>query len=164
MTATKQLCTFRLDGHLFGVDVVRVQEVIRYQAMTRVPLASPVIQGLINLRGQIVTALDMRARFECAPRAGSELPMNVVIRTEEGVVSLLVDEIGDVVEVCEEAFERAPETVSHPGKDLITGVYKLDEQLLLLLDTNRVIRVEGTNDSVPKRSEDRTPRGAPHVY
>ena len=164
MAATKQLCTFRLDGHLFGVDVVRVQEVIRYQEMTRVPLASPVIQGLINLRGQIVTALDMRERFECPPRASSELPMNVVIRTEDGVVSLLVDEIGDVVEVREEDFERPPETISSLGKDLIAGVYKLDDQLLLLLDTNRVIRVEGTNGSPAKRSEDRTARGAPHVY
>jgi purine-binding chemotaxis protein CheW len=164
MAATKQLCTFLLDGHLFGVEVVRVQEVIRYQAMTRVPLASPVIQGLINLRGQIVTALDMRARFERPPRASSELPMNVVIRAEDGVISLLVDEIGDVVEVQEEAFERPPETISHLGKDLISGVYKLDEQLLLLLDTNRVIQVEGTNDPASKRSDDRTPRGAPHVY
>jgi purine-binding chemotaxis protein CheW len=165
MAATKQLCTFLLDGHLFGVDVVRVQEVIRYQEMTRVPLASPVIQGLINLRGQIVTALDMRERFEYPPRESSELPMNVVIRTEDGVVSLLVDEIGDVVEVQEEAFERPPETISSLGKDLITGVYKLDGQLLLLLDTNRVIRVEGTSGSISKRSEDRTARGAPpHVY
>jgi purine-binding chemotaxis protein CheW len=164
MAATKQLCTFLLDGHLFGVDVVRVQEVIRYQEMTRVPLASPVIQGLINLRGQIVTALDMRERFERPPRGDGELPMNVVIRTEDGVVSLLVDEIGDVVEVREEAFERPPETISNLAKDLITGVYKLDKKLLLLLDTNRVIRVEGTNGSAAKRTDDRTARGTPHVY
>jgi purine-binding chemotaxis protein CheW len=164
MAVARQLCTFLLDGLLFGVDVVRVQEVIRYQEMTRVPLASPVIQGLINLRGQIVTALDMRERFEFPPRASTELPMNVVIRTDDGVLSLLVDEIGDVVEVHEEAFERPPETIPNLAKELIAGVYKLDRQLLLLLDTDKVIRIEGTSGPASKRSEDRTARGASHVY
>src|SRR5262245_32587569 len=121
MAATRQLCTFLVGDLAFGVDVVRVQEVIRYQEMTRVPLAPPVIRGLINLRGQIVTALDMRARLELAARDPRELPMNVVIRSDESAVSLLVDEIGDVLDVSEDTFERPPETLPSPCRELITG-------------------------------------------
>jgi len=165
MAQTRQLCTFVLDRLLFGVDVVRVQEVIRYQQMTRVPLASPVIRGLINLRGQIVTALDMRARLELLPRATSDLPMNVVIRSENGPVSLLVDEIGDVVEVHQDSFELPPETISGLGRELITGVYKLDTQLLLLLDTDRAIKVDGAGGPTPMRAEERnTTRGTSLVH
>src|SRR4051794_39425221 len=99
MTSASQFCTFYLDGSFFGVEVQHVQEVIRYQELTRVPLASPVIRGLINLRGQIVTAIDLRRRLGLADRPAGVLPMNVVVRSEEGAVSLLVDEIGDVQEV-----------------------------------------------------------------
>jgi purine-binding chemotaxis protein CheW len=157
MAQTRQLCTFLLDGLLFGVDVVRVQEVIRYQQMTPVPLAPPVICGLINLRGQIVLALDMRARLEFAPRAAGELPMNVVFRSETGPVSLLVDEIADVVEVQQDTFEPAPETMSSLGRELITGVYKLDGSLLLLLDTDKAIKVDRSGGPTPMRAEDRKP-------
>lgn len=165
MAQTRQLCTFVLDKLLFGVDVVRVQEVIRYQPMTRVPLASPVIRGLINLRGQIVMAVDMRARLEFGPRGTSELPMNVVIRSESGPVSLLVDEIGDVVEVQQDAFEPPPETISNLGRELISGVYKLDRKLLLLLDTDRAIKVDGANGPTAMRADDRnTTRGTSLVH
>src|SRR5215472_3136729 len=98
MNSPQQLCTFYLDGLLFGVEVHKVQEVIRYQAMTRVPLASQVIGGLINLRGQIVTAIDLRRRLGLAERTAKQLPMNVVVRSDDGAVSFLVDEIGDVQE------------------------------------------------------------------
>src|SRR5215813_12669100 len=102
MNHAGQLCTFFLDGHFFGVPVQQVQELIRYQEMTRVPLVPEVIRGLINLRGQIVLALDLRCRLGMKGRTDSELPMNVVVRTDEGAVSLLVDEIGDVLEVTED--------------------------------------------------------------
>ena len=97
MINSKQFSTFLVNGLFFGVDVRHVQEVIRYQEMTRVPLAPAMVQGLINLRGQIVTAIDLRRRLELAPRPADQLPMNVVVRTDDGAVSLLVDEIGDVV-------------------------------------------------------------------
>lgn len=138
-TASKQLCTFLVDGLLFGIDVTRVQEVIRHQAMTPVPLAPPVVQGLINLRGQIVTAIDLRRRLGLSPRPAGDLPMNVVARHDEGVVSLLVDEIGDVVEVCEDAFERVPETLPSAMRELFQGVYKLSPRLLLVLDPERAV-------------------------
>ena len=90
MADEHQFCTFFLDGQYFGIDVLKVQEIIRFQEMTRVPLAPPTIQGLINLRGQIVTAIDMRRRLALRPRPEGQVPMNVVIRSEEGAVSLLV--------------------------------------------------------------------------
>jgi len=135
---TRQLCTFTLDDLLFGIEVMNVQEVIRFQEMTAVPLATSVVRGLINLRGQIVTAIDMRARLGLPNRAKDVLPMNVVVRTADGVVSLLVDEIGDVVEVDERAYERAPETMATVFRELVPGVYKLDGALLLLLDAERI--------------------------
>src|SRR5229473_6045109 len=101
-----QYCTFFVDVYYFGVDVLKVQEIIRYQEMTRVPLAPSVVQGLINLRGQIVTAIDLRRRLELSERPVDLLPTNVVIRTDDGPVSLLVDQIGDVLEVEADAFER----------------------------------------------------------
>jgi purine-binding chemotaxis protein CheW len=138
---SRQLCTFYLNGLYIGVDVTRVQEVIRYQEMTRVPLAAPEVRGLINLRGQIVTAIELRTRMGFPPRPDSQLPMNVVIRASWGNVSLLVDEIGDVVEVSEEMFERMPETILASMRDLFLGIYKLNQQLLLVLDTERAIGV-----------------------
>ncbi len=135
---TRQLCTFIIDGMLFGVDVMNVQEVIRYQEMTVVPLASANVRGLINLRGQIVTAIEMRARLGLDPRRDDALPMNVVTTTADGVVSLLVDEIGDVLEVEERTFERPPETISAAFRELVPGVFKLEGKLLLLLDAEKV--------------------------
>jgi purine-binding chemotaxis protein CheW len=141
MTDGHQFCTFTVDGHYFGLDVLRVQEVIRYQEMTRAPLAHPVVRGLINLRGQIVTAIDLRRRLDLSDRPAGQLPVNVVVRTDDGAVSLLVDEIGDVLEVRDEAFEQRPETLKGAVRDLIRGAYKLPGRLLLILDTDRVVSV-----------------------
>ncbi|MFO0603456.1 MAG: chemotaxis protein CheW [Polyangiales bacterium] len=138
MARTRQLCTFHLQDLYLGVDVTRVQEVIRYQEMTRVPLASPEVRGLINLRGQIVTALELRTRLGLPPRAADRQPMNVVIRVGDATVSLLVDEIGDVVEVSDDAFERVPDTLPADMRSLCRGVYKLNP-LLLLLDPERAV-------------------------
>ncbi len=139
-----QFATFFVDNLLFGVEVLRVQEVLRYQEMTSVPLAPEIIQGLINLRGQIVTAVDMRLRLGLAPRGNDRAPMNMVVRSDDGAVSLLVDEIGDVLEVEESAFEVAPENVDARIRDLTTGMYKLKDRLLLILDTAKAIDVTAT--------------------
>jgi purine-binding chemotaxis protein CheW len=141
--AEQQFCTFYLDGLFFGIEVEKVQEVIRHQAMTRVPLAPKLIGGLINLRGQIVTAVDLRLRLGLPERSPDALPMNVVARTESGAVSLLVDEIGDVLEVDDQQFEGAPETMRE-SRELIRGVYKLPGRLLLVLDTARAVNSEGS--------------------
>src|SRR4051812_45894781 len=123
MSHTSQFCTFYLDHLLFGVELQGVQEVVRTLEMTRVPLAPQVVRGLINLRGQIVTAVDLRLRLGESARCAS--PMNVVVRSKDGPVTLLVDEIGDVVEVQEETFEPPPETLRGPMRGVILGVHKL---------------------------------------
>ena len=135
MANSRQFCTFYLDRLLFGIELLQVQEVIRYLELTEVPLAPPVIAGLLNLRGQIVTAVDLRRQLELDERPADALPMNVVVRTADGPVSMLVDEIGDVVEVEEATFEPAPETLQGRIRTLILGVHKLDKHLMHVLDT-----------------------------
>lgn len=142
MTDQKQFCTFYLDGLFFGVDVLKVQEIIRHQAMTRVPLAPNEVEGLINLRGDIVTAIDLRRRLRLSDRPADAEPTNVVVRDEERAVALLVDEIGDVLEVDEENFEPTPETLDTAVRELITGVYKIDGRLLHVLDTDRAVALD----------------------
>jgi purine-binding chemotaxis protein CheW len=139
---SQQFCTFYLNGLFFGVEVEKVQEVIRYQAMTPVPRAPQVIGGLINLRGQIVTAIDLRKRLEMPARDGDAKPMNVVVRTADGAVSLLVDEIGDVVEVSPNSFETSPETLVGAARALTCGVYKLDGRLLHAVNLSAVLEVD----------------------
>lgn len=139
--SSRQLCTFRIDDLLFGVDVRSVQEVIRYHDMTRVPLAPRAVRGLINLRGQIVTAVDLRERFGLPHRSSDRLPMNVVVQSDDGIVSLLVDEIGDVVEVTADVFESPPATLRGPARSLIEGAYKLPSGLLLVLNTREAVNV-----------------------
>ena len=152
MMETRQFCTFKLDDLYFGVDVRLVQEVIRYQTMTAVPLASRVVRGLINLRGQIVTAIDLRRRLELKEAPSDRPPMNVVIRTDDGAVSLLVDEIGDVIEVTDETLEPPPTTIEGVARDLITGVYKLDDQILLVLDLEKAVTV--SNNEIDDEKEE----------
>ena len=134
-----QLCTFSVAGRYLGVPVARVQEVIRHQEMTPVPLAPAIVRGLINLRGQIVTALDLRVPLMLPPAPAGALPMNVVVRAGGDLVSLLVDEIGDVLEVNAETFEPPPETLGGPARELIRGAFKLDGRLLLILDTDKML-------------------------
>ena len=145
MSTARQYCTFHLDRFLFGVELEKVQEVIRYQEMTRVPLAPPEVTGLINLRGQIVTAVDTRRQLGLEQRSDDQWPMNVVVRAEEGAVSLLVDEIGDVVEVGEELVEEVPPTLQGPVRKLIRSACKLKERLLLVLDIERCCRIGAAN-------------------
>ncbi|MGB1681613.1 MAG: chemotaxis protein CheW [Acidimicrobiales bacterium] len=131
--------TFHVDDAFFGVDATDVQEVIRTQPMTRVPLASDEVSGLINLRGQVVVAIDMRRRLGMPePDEGAEL-LNVIVRTEHGPVSLIVDDIGDVLEADLDELETPPPTLTPPTRDLVSAVHQLDERLLLVIDVSRTI-------------------------
>jgi len=136
-----QLATFTVGKFLFGIDVLNVQEVLRFQRMTKVPLAPPVIVGLINLRGQIVPAIDMRCRLFFEARGAGESSMNMVVRSEDGAVSLLVDEIGDVLELKSNAFENTPANVAANVREMIRGVYKLKDRLLFVLDTEKTVDI-----------------------
>ena len=136
--ASGRFATFCIANLVFGVDVLCVQEVLRYQRMTRVPLAPDVIAGLINLRGQLVTAIDMRRRLKVPPRGEGQTPMNIVVRTDGGAVGLLVDEIGDVVDVDAADYEPPPGSLEPSIRELIGGVYKLKDRLLLVLTSVRL--------------------------
>lgn len=138
MTTDPQVCTFAIDDQWFGVPITDVQEVMRAQPMTKVPRAPPAISGLIHLRGQIVTAVDLRIRLGMPPRADTADRLNVLVRDGEGVVSLVVDRIGDVLELPGQTFERTPDAVASVFGDVVTGIYKLKDTLLLMLDVRQV--------------------------
>src|SRR5258708_10375057 len=114
--------------------------------MTQLPWAQKVTGGLTNLRGQLVPAFELRERLNLPPRGEPDTPMNIVVRADDGAVSLLVDEIGDVIEVSQDRFESVPETIGGNLKHLLEGVYKLDGRLLLVLDTDRTLNVGNRMD------------------
>lgn len=132
-------CTFRLADLYIGIEVMRVQEVLRAQPTTPIPLTTSVVGGLMNLRGEIVTTLDLRRRLDLPAMDDGTEPMNVVIRTDDGVLSLLVDRIGDVLELDADGFEPAPPTLRGVSRELVSAVHKLDGQLLLVLDLGRLL-------------------------
>jgi len=142
---SRQYSTFSVVNFFFGIEVLEVQEVLRYLEMTKVPQAPGVIEGLINLRGQIVTAVDMRARLGLPKRPDGETPMNMVVRSDDGAVSLLVDEIGDVLEVHADSYEPTPDNLPAEQRELIRGIYKLEGRLLLVLHTERVLQTSAAN-------------------
>lgn len=142
MADEKQFCTFYVDNYCFGINVQEVQEVFRYQEITSMPLAPEVITGMINLRGQIITAINLRLRLGMEPRPEDWVPMNVVVRTNDDVVSLLVDSISDVMEISEDLFEQPPDTVQGAMRELVIGVYKLEGRLLMILDTKKVVQFD----------------------
>ncbi|MFM9114739.1 MAG: chemotaxis protein CheW [Planctomycetota bacterium] len=146
MNDTRQFCTFSLGDQYFGIDVLQVREIVRPQPITIVPLTPPAIRGLINLRGQIVTAIDTRLRLNLAPRSTpltttTAEQLNVVVNTAEGSMSLLVDEIGDVLTLDDHDFEPPPRTLSASAREMILGTYKLSDRLLIILDVEQLARI-----------------------
>lgn len=134
-----KISTFKVDGELFGVDALLVQEVSRQQELTPVPLAPYAVAGIMNLRGEVVTALDLRRLLGREDRPAGAKAMNVVLRGDAGPVSLLVDEIESVEDVEEDAFEPIPETVGAAAREFLSGAYKMPDGLLLTLDVHRVL-------------------------
>lgn len=132
--------TIEVDGHLFGVDALKVQEVIRSQKLTPVPLGADELSGLLNLRGQIVAAIDLRRRLSLADDP-SAARVTVVVNTGDGVVSFLADAVGDVIEVDDETFEPPPSTLDPTIRELVVGAHKLPECLLLVLDVDKAATV-----------------------
>jgi len=141
MADSHQFCTFFLGGDCYGLDVLKVQEIVREQPQTRVPLAHRMVGGLINLRGQIVTAIDLRRRLGLPDREPGRESVNVVVQTDDGAVSLIVDEIGDVLTLSDQDFERPPETLRGAGRELVLGAYKLAERLLVILSPELIVTV-----------------------
>lgn len=134
-----RLVTFTLDDRMYGVGVGAVQEVLRGLPRTRIPLAPQTLAGLINLRGQVLSAVDLREQLQLPPRSTEHEPMLVVIRVAGEPVAFLVDTIGSVVDVEDDQFESPPDTLTGPSRELILGAYKLEDQLLLALDVDRAV-------------------------
>lgn len=141
-SSTLQYATFYVGDMFMGIELSRVQELMRYQEMAPVPLATFAIEGLINLRGQIVTALDIRRLFSLEPMKNEAHPMNIIIHSEDGAVSLLVDEICDVLNVPSKAWTGLPENLPAEQRHLLQGVYQLESCLLMVLDTECVLSLE----------------------
>jgi purine-binding chemotaxis protein CheW len=150
MTEDRLFCTFHLGDHLFGVEIDQVQEVLRAQEITRVPLAAPSVRGVINLRGRIIPAIDLRRCFEMEALPPASALANIVVRSAgTASASFLVDEIGDVVETAPSAYEATPPTLGARARELVEGVYKLQGGILLVLAVGRVLRAAFAEAPIP---------------
>ncbi len=138
---TTQLCGFKIKGDYYAIPVLEVQEVIKPYKLTPVPLSQKYVKGLINLRGQIVTSLSLRELFKMN-EGDLDDHMNIIVSHEESLYALVVDEILDVIEVEEKNFESIPDTINENVKKFISGVYKLEKQLIILLDLEKILTVD----------------------
>ena len=134
--------SFRLDDQWLGVPVVMVQEVLTAQGVSPIPLAPAEVAGFLNLRGQIVTAIDLRARLGLTPRAAGTSSMNVVVRDRDELFSLLVDEVGDVVDVENGSLEATPTTLDPQWRSCCDGVIRLPVGLLVVMNVEQLLRLE----------------------
>ena len=131
--------TFTLDGQIFGLPIGRVQEVFRPARITRVPLAAAQIAGVLNLRGRIVTAIDMRSRLDLPPRGRAETAMAIGIESGSESFGLLVDALGEVLKLSDAEREANPVNLDRKLARISAGVFRLDGQLLVVLDIDRVL-------------------------
>jgi purine-binding chemotaxis protein CheW len=137
--AKQQYTTCVVDDLLVGIKVEALQEVSAASELTPVPLASSLVSGLLNLRGHVITAVDLRRCLQLRDRPAGQRPVHVIMRTADGLVSLLVDQVGDVFQVDDADCEPAPSTLDGRLRDLIAGAYELSGRLLLVLDTERAL-------------------------
>lgn len=140
--SAEEFCTFEVGAHLVGIETRRIQEILRPQPLTPVPLAPEGVRGLMSLRGQIVVVIDLRTRLGVVGREAVESAFNVLVRMPEGPVSLLVDRVCDVVEVGPESFEDVPDTLQSSARQLLRGAYRLERKLLLALDCESAVKAD----------------------
>ncbi|MBF0315347.1 MAG: purine-binding chemotaxis protein CheW [Oligoflexia bacterium] len=133
-----QYSTFLIGDRLYGIDVMRVQEVTKAITASSIPLAPEFVHGLINLRGQIATAIDLRRFFRLKSQRSDD-QLNVVCSLDGNLLAFLVDQIGDVMEVSSSCFETPPETIEEGIRKYMSGVYKLPNQLLSILDVSKIV-------------------------
>lgn len=136
-TGSRQFSTFYITGNLYGIDVMKVQEVTKNLPMTEVPLSPHYVHGLINLRGQIATAIGLRELLGVEAKEDGE-HMNVVCQVDGLLLSILVDKIGDVMEVSQEQFESVPDTVPQTIRQYMEGVYKIEDSLLSVIEIGKI--------------------------
>ena len=135
---TEDFVTFTIAKQLFGIPVLKVQDVLSSHNITRIPLAPPEIAGSLRLPGRIVTALDVRLRLGL-PARDREASMSIVAEHEGELYSLMVDSVGEVLALKGSAWERNPPTLDPKFRDYSLGIYRLDDRLLVVLDVNRLL-------------------------
>ena len=136
---SEDLITLTIAGHQFGIPVLQVQDVLGPQRVTRVPLAPPEVGGSLNLRGRIVTAIDVRLRLGLPPRPKDRPGMSIVVELYGELYSLMVDEVGEVLSLSPEDFERTPTTLDARWRELSSGIYRLNGALLIVLEVDRLL-------------------------
>ncbi|MEQ9257238.1 MAG: chemotaxis protein CheW [Alphaproteobacteria bacterium] len=139
MDMTPELVSVMVDDQLFGIPLTAVQEVLKTQRITPIPLARKEIAGNLNLRGRIVTAIDLRQRFALRPRDESENPMNVVVEHDHHLYSLLVDAVDEVVSLPSDRFDRNPPNQAADLREVSAGIIRLDGRLMVVLDVHRLV-------------------------
>jgi purine-binding chemotaxis protein CheW len=144
-----QFSTFYLDDRIFGLDILSIQEITHLQDITPVPDAPYFVEGLANLRGQIVVAVNLRKIFSLPPRAGSKNPIHIVLHSEGEVISLMADRAGDVVDFGYESLVPPPDLSKHPSPGLIRGVFQLERSLLNILNVDAIFAPEADPDFQP---------------
>ena len=143
--ATSDFVTMRVGSQMVGLPVLSVQDILAQQRLTRIPLAPPEVAGSLNLRGRIVTAIDMRKRLGLDPRPDDEPSMYVVVDYQGELYSLIIDAIGDVLSLPDDRFERTPATLDPTWLSVSTGVFRLDEELLVVLEVARILDFASTS-------------------
>jgi purine-binding chemotaxis protein CheW len=141
--STQDFVTIRLAGQLLGIPVLTVHDVLKPQNITRVPLAPSSVAGVLNLRGRIVTAVDLRSRLGLPPRGANEQAgMSVVVEYRGEPYSLLIDSVGEVLSLDDTAFERNPVTLDPRWREVSDGIYRLDGELMVVLDVKRLLDLD----------------------
>ncbi|HNW91749.1 MAG TPA: chemotaxis protein CheW [bacterium] len=138
-TRLRQLVTFTLGSEEYGVDIMRVQEIIRFQDVTRVPQMPAFIEGVINLRGNVIPVLDLRKRFELGNTEHTAQTRIVVINVGSKTMGIVVDAVSEVMRLAEEQIEPPPSVVAGIGHEYLQGVGKVQGRLLILLDLDRIL-------------------------
>ncbi len=136
---SREYVTVTIAGQLFGIPVLTVHDVLGPQNITRIPLAPSQVAGALNLRGRIVTAIDVRRRLGLPPREEGDRGMSVVVEHQGEPYSLMIDSVGEVLSLPQEAYERSPATLDPQWREVAGGVYRLDDALLVVLDVDRLL-------------------------
>lgn len=134
------LVTMRVENQLFGIPVEAVRDVLRGQKIARVPLASEEIAGSINLRGRIVTVVDVRKRLRFAPPPEGVRQTFVVVDHKHELYSFLVDSVGDVIDVPRAEVEKVPANLSGKWREVASGIWQMKEELLVVIDVSSMLR------------------------
>ncbi len=135
----REFVTIMIDEQWFGIPVLAVQDVLGPQRITPIPAAPPDVAGSLNLRGRIVTAIDVRVRLKLPPREDSGPQMSAVVEHEGELYSLLIDRVGEVLSLPADRFERNPDTLDPHWRDVSAGIYRLDERLLVVLEVKNLL-------------------------